>query len=166
MEQIHSGSGQRNSKHTQHEINREVLRGGDGIRDTDSGRYFKNELLRGESELMQSEAVRKLVTAANQARVILRVGGYKRSTSKCAATRLDHALAAVEAEEEVSFAEAMRRKVVAGGFEEPAVKAEEKPQTHEFIGSGVIQDYCIHADSASEFCGQSVFTPIHQTGGK
>jgi hypothetical protein len=39
-------------------------------------------------------------------------------------------LAAVEAEEEVSFAEAMRRKVVAGGFEEPAVKAEEKPQTH------------------------------------
>jgi hypothetical protein len=47
-----------------------------------------------------------------------------------------------------------------------AVKAEEKPQTHEFIGSGVIQDYCIHADSASEFCGQSVFTPIHQTGGK
>ena len=46
-----------------------------------------------------SEAVQELIAAADRARVILRVGGYKRSTSKCAATRLDHALEAVKAEE-------------------------------------------------------------------
>jgi len=48
---------------------------------------------------MASEAIKELIAAADWARVILRVGGYKRSTSKCVATRLDHALAAVEAEE-------------------------------------------------------------------
>jgi hypothetical protein len=46
-----------------------------------------------------SEAIKELIAAADRARVILWVGGYKRGTSKCAATRLDHALAAVEAEE-------------------------------------------------------------------
>ena len=56
--------------------------------------------IKREGELMpHSEAVQELVAAADRARVILRVGGYKRSTSKCAATRLDHALEAVEAEE-------------------------------------------------------------------
>ena len=86
-----------------------------------------------------SEAIQELIAAADRARIILRVGEHRRDITESAATSLDHALAAVE--------------------------AEEKPQTHEFKSFYVTPAQSLMGPCAVAFCRQPSYAPIHQIGG-